>query len=822
MENKQLINLTAILPNLKVPKSSADYDKIINGFNCILFDEKKFLDKTVFQDITTQRIIVINTYQDIQCNYLIICFEKQIVFFDIKKIDLFLSFLKTNTNIDVISLSKNATELLKNHITQNNLINIIYFNQISFFKEEITEFIKYIYNIYYESQYPFFYEILRSIAAYLIRRAYLKSIDFDRIKYYFQNTSEEHISLTNNDFIFLRNLQNGSSTFFVKLYYNISERKLFVFKASRKKLFHEREKSNYLQIQYPFIAKFYETIKVGEYDCLVLEYIHGWQLSIVDQNIFKSVKDVFKIIFQMMISFNYLHKRFFIRDIHRNNFIITKRLMLILFDFNRMLQIGQIEPDSIDHIYLAPETQMYKEFSFETDIFSMGKIILATFQDFNWNNLDNQNLFDHDLFNKFFEKCVRDNPKQRPCLNELIKNFYINFVSKFSNLFETDIFQSNVNITDDIYQNYLICVSEPDNQYSLYQLAKIFEEGSIFKRDIKKAIKYYSLAADQNNEDARISLENILNEVKENKENSFSNVYNFESEDSSIIDLIQNENLRNLYLKFNFLNFPSKLDLVEFIKDYKLMAYNRSDFNSKVVIFVEDLCLIIDSNKFDNSFSSICQLSDLALIKNDKEVTEEVNKFCEYFQDEINNNHFVRLTIRTLATFIIKRFNYPYSTFKNISFFSFDKDSHSYEYKNKCNLIKIFKYQKDEDFKLGLKAFFPSTIINKKGYDVKHKNKVYDFKMTDFILLKRLHNSAKATYYLAIHIKTFYIFMIKFFSNIEFHQEEITFCQNYSYEYLTQFYGFVKDDGKIMGFVYEYELVLIFRFFFFFFLFMNI
>ena len=169
-----------------------------------------------------------------------------------------------------------------------------------------------------------------------------------------------------------------------------------------------------------------------------------------------------------------------------------------------------------------------------------------------------------------------------------------------------------------------------------------------------------------------------------------------------------------------------------------------------------------------------------------------MDKFCEYFQDEINNNHFVRLTIRTLATFIIKRFNYPYSTFKNISFFSFDKDSHSYEYKNKCNLIKIFICKKDEDFKLGLKDFFPSTIINKKGYDVKHKNKTYDFQMTDFKLLKRLHNGTKATYYLAIHIKTFYIFVIKFFSNIEFHQKEMIFAQNYSYEYLTPFYGSVK------------------------------
>lgn len=813
MEIHDLHGVVNDLANQNIVKSNNNLNKIISNHKFIFIDDENKLDDTFIQQISDQNFATIGHVCNFENKYLIICFEKFLIFCLSSKIPFFLLIIHRKTKMNIISLSNSSTELLNHCINQNKItfkINITNMECIPFLKEEIRSFIHHIIiNFNNKSKNMLLQSILEILTAYLLKRAYLESKMVDRIKNYCENHDEnEFFILKEDDYIDLRYLSSGASSF-VKLIYHIENKKLYAMKVFYKDEAFEREKLNYSKLKrYPFLCKLYGTAKDDSSNCLILEYINGF--SLVEADEYLTLDEKIKIVFEMMISFNFLHKRFVIRDIHPNNFLLDSNKTLIVIDFDRMnVNTDQIY-DSIDNSYLAPDDK----FTVESDIYSLAKIIQFLFK----NELKTEKLT---KLNRMCEQCTQENPKKRPPLSQLIYELYINYFSSISNqVDETNTFKFINDITNEKYNDYLIFLSESTNQYSLNELAKIYNTDDIFNHDIYKVYKYFSSSAEQSNQDAKMNLKIILNNIKINTANIFGDIYygsnNFQLKSNSVIDQIHNQNLQNLYKKFNFIFYPSNLDLIDFLEDIRFISYDYSETYSLGTICFEGNCIIINSNEetisnvlknLNVSIINICQsTTNLNKNQNDLLATTEVNNFCKYFENDIELNEFVSLTIRSVATFIIRRHFYPSSFFKDASFFEFDKGIQSYEHDNKKRLYNIFKYDNDLSFKNGLRQFI-HTIYKKKIHDLKtnqNNNDLANFVKSDFIILRGLYSDENSSYELAIHKNSLYIFMIHLSNENIYQEEEINFCKNNSHQCLTQFYGFIKENNKIIGFVYQY------------------
>ena len=88
--------------------------------------------------------------------------------------------------------------------------------------------------------------------------------------------------------------------------------------------------------------------------------------------------------------------------------------------------------------------------------------------------------------------------------------------------------------------------------------------------------------------------------------------------------------------------------------------------------------------------------------------------------------------------------------------------------------------------------------------EIEHQNKNYTFQEQDFIILRILHSNSEVKYSLVMHKESLFIFMMKKIANQENFKKEINFCSKYSHRCLTKFYGFVKSNKNIVGFVYEF------------------
>ena len=88
-----------------------------------------------------------------------------------------------------------------------------------------------------------------------------------------------------------------------------------------------------------------------------------------------------------------------------------------------------------------------------------------------------------------------------------------------------------------------------------------------------------------------------------------------------------------------------------------------------------------------------------------------------------------------------------------------------------------------------------------------NKNCQYTFSENDFIKLRTLHHKPDTIYYLAIHIKSLHIFLMKKIKDINqiTHEmeREMNFCK-YSNRLFVRFYGFIKKCDMKTGLIYEF------------------
>lgn len=155
-------------------------------------------------------------------------------------------------------------------------------------------------------------------------------------------------------------------------------------------------------------------------------------------------------------------------------------------------------------------------------------------------------------------------------------------------------------------------------------------------------------------------------------------------------ECVLNEDLKFLFSNFNFICFDPKRNksedgLYDFLKTNKFFVYSKipivssqDNFLYDSILCFENHCLFIESSKI-NSIKQMLTNENSYFIDldsiDDKDIKEEILSFCSYFNKEMKSNKFVKLTLKPIAAYTIRKFFLPSSYFKDPSFFSFHKNN---------------------------------------------------------------------------------------------------------------------------------------------------
>lgn len=299
-----------------------------------------------------------------------------------------------------------------------------------------------------------------------------------------------------------------------------------------------------------------------------------------------------------------------------------------------------------------------------------------------------------------------------------------------------------------------------------------------------------------------------------------------------------NDRLRSIYSKFIFSQLEIRKNntsneihskesfLFDFLKKFRFITFqilsknedpepelNLAFQTNDVIICIENQCLFIRNIKI-SKFKEIIQniqknsfvidvtnlLSDDNKSYDYKRIQDEINNFYSYFREVIKNNNFVKMTIRPIATYLIRRYFCPTEYFNDSSFFTFEQSS---IYEERSIVAKFTNLLTSNDEDNILNTNLNETVKKSKSNDIKYRK----FNKNEFIILRTISSNDKSVFYLVLHIESLYIFMMKI--NDErydgrYHEREIEFCKSYSHRCLTKFYGFVIEKGKVAGLIYEY------------------
>lgn len=521
------------------------FDRTIYGFSYYLITEGSRYIQEINGSINKSKNVIIDQYKDKDNNYLIFTFDKKLIIISVKDLYFINEFFDKNSDSTFIPLSNEIHEDFINNLGLNRyfVFQFLFANENE--KEELEVLSKSM-QVFNKNIVNFWINIRRSIAANLLTMCYIKT-QKNRI----ENTEfQNNIEVNKKNHIKLRNLGIGSISV-VYLIYHIEKEQLFVLKIflgndfddESKELF-ERERKFYLKIEHPLLSKYYGSTTIDSRDSLIIEYISGTSLeSIKKLNL--TNKEKVKIIFQILIVIEYIHQKGFIyRDIKPNNFIIDHNKTVVLIDRDRMTEksdqniCGSITR-TLFHIYLAPEIQSSDEFSYESDIYSLGLliyyIIMEKDPEIKYDSEFNPVVISFDQFPKEFSElkrmcklCAKIKPSERINLSDLIDSFYIIYFSKMSiNISEIDTIQTVKNIHSFKYQNFWVFLSENINPICQYQLGLLFISKELFKLNANKAIKYLVLSADQNYDKAQVSLGLIYEKGKFVKRDIKKAIYYF-------------------------------------------------------------------------------------------------------------------------------------------------------------------------------------------------------------------------------------------------------------------------------------------------------
>ncbi|KAK8840100.1 hypothetical protein M9Y10_031037 [Tritrichomonas musculus] len=454
-----------------------------------------------------------------------ICVDDKLILINDSYVIKILPLLYSNNKSTIYSLSSDVNPLFLCENSLNNLKcdRVLYLEENIIYKKEIESFSSQL-EIKNKDIQQIWKIIRRIISAYLIQKSYIDSF-FDRMKNYkeLMNSQPKEKTIERDKIIHLRNIYT-TNTSKIELIYFIPQKRLFVIKNIMKEnnLF-EREKNNYLQCQHPFIPRY---IGNDSENYLVIEYIQGTTLNFIN-NIQLEMHEKIKIVFELMIVFQYIHQKNFIyRDLKPNNLIIDNNKNIVLIDFDRMISNSYVN-NGLDSTrdftdFGAPEfSSNSSNISFKVDIYSIGKIIDFIFFK---NQKQTEYNEEYSILKEVCELCMNIDPEKRPNISELIDFFYDKMHPYlFQKMQENDLFYNDLcAILENSYQKalnnfgmfhlywmksdlshqkgiqFLHIAAELNCCEAQYNLGFIYYEAKFTQRNVNKAIKYLILAANQN------------------------------------------------------------------------------------------------------------------------------------------------------------------------------------------------------------------------------------------------------------------------------------------------------------------------------------
>ena len=501
----------------------------IYQYNFNLITDNSFFkqndEQTIYDNIKKSKFITIDQNkllnQKTNDKYYIIGFEKTIIILNESSLYFLQALLTINSELSVCFLSNDIIINNENIQIQNPEIenNQNFKVEIDNFSDKMKLYKK------YKFMYKIWSIISRCISAYLIKKCYLK-LSKNRNVFLFDCQSTEIIN--DEDYFELRDVARGS-LFQTILIYHIKKEELMLLKkpfvVNKESLnLIKRETQNYQKNNIPFMPIFYGTTKNNNF--IVIEYIRGETLQNIHHMNF-TFDEKINAISEILQSFFFIHLNNFVyRDLKPNNVMVDENKTIVLIDFDRLIDMEDFDVDNptLDwaSIYIAPEICKTGNFSFKSDIYSLGKLI---------DYIMNQTNFDLDKASQLKElilKCTDENPEKRPSTILVIQEFYQIFHENIKIEFLSNLMNEISDMISDViyivlfYNNLLsnLLVSLGYYNYDAtfgvqnYNKAKFYLEiainlnnpvaqfymGHIYENElnIDKAIYYYHLSSKQN------------------------------------------------------------------------------------------------------------------------------------------------------------------------------------------------------------------------------------------------------------------------------------------------------------------------------------
>ena len=198
-----------------------------------------------------------------------------------------------------------------------------------------------------------------------------------------------------------------------------------------------------------------------------------------------------------------------------NNIMINQRKDAILIDFDSVLTVGDVQTKDFDDQVVAPEENK----TFKSDVYSLGYIIHFILYG-KAPIINNKMVIKEDFILK---SCLERDPTKRPNIIEVIYTFFANFSTKIKGykkqyLISLALIQNIPEAQFDIgifyYHKqdikmaipYLSLAANQNHAKAQYTLSVIYLEGRYVPQDINKAINYLWLAEKQNIPEAQYNL----------------------------------------------------------------------------------------------------------------------------------------------------------------------------------------------------------------------------------------------------------------------------------------------------------------------------
>ncbi|KAK8838320.1 hypothetical protein M9Y10_035743 [Tritrichomonas musculus] len=308
----------------------------------------------------------------------------------------------------------------------------------------------------------------------------------------------------------------------------------------------------------------------------------------------------------------------------------------------------------------------------------------------------------------------------------------------------------------------------------------------------------------------------------------YSGNFNFfiSNADNSLVKQLQHITENSKFITYMYSNLYQSVYLSQ--KNNK-KDFIDTEFGIEAIICFEGHCHIlekVDIQVVEKFFSKIQTEKSMAIInasckfdRNNEKLTKieiyhikkEIENFCNYFSDEIEQNKFIECTIRPISCYMIRRYFYPTDYFTDQRFFTFNFRKEKTKNKTQKKSLKktLIKFMKSDCPSYSV-PYFDALQEEIEEEDINNNEPLNykNFKQNDFITLRDVYRNDTSIFYLVFHIETFYIFLLKKVINLDTDsssfKNEVNFCKNYSHRCFMRFYGFLMNDEDIQGFVYEY------------------